>query len=129
MQITDSSSDRHISVLAFPFSSHSGLLLGLIRRLAAASPNTTFSFYSTAKSNESLFSVLNPENIKPYPVWDGMPEGFVFSGNIEDNINLFLEAAEEGFKEAMRMAEAETGQRIGCVMEDAFMWFAGSVAE
>ena len=53
----------------------------------------------------------------------------MYSGNIEDNINLFLEAAEEGFKEAMRMAEAETGQRIGCVMADAFLWFAGSMAE
>ncbi|XP_057466625.1 anthocyanidin 3-O-galactosyltransferase F3GT1-like [Actinidia eriantha] len=129
MQITNSSSDHHVAVLAFPFSTHAGLLLGLVRRLAAAVPNTTFSFYSTAKSNESLFSVPKPENIKPYSVWDGVPEGYVFSGNIEDHVNLFLEAAEEGFKGAMRMAEAETGRRIRCVMADAFLWFSGSVAE
>ncbi|XP_057515029.1 anthocyanidin 3-O-galactosyltransferase F3GT1-like [Actinidia eriantha] len=129
MQITNSSSNRHVAVLAFPFSTHAGLLLGLVRRLAAAVPNTTFSFYSTAKSNESLFSVPKPENIKPYSVWDGVPEGYVFSGNIEDNVNLFLEAAEKGFTGAMRMAEAETGRRIRCVMADAFLWFSGSVAE
>ena len=49
-------------------------------------------------------------------------------GNIEDNQNLFLEVAEEGFKAAMRMAEAEPGKRVGCMMAAPFLWFAGSVA-
>ncbi|KAL6966054.1 Anthocyanidin 3-O-galactosyltransferase 3gt1 [Sarracenia purpurea var. burkii] len=28
----------------------------------------------------------------------------------------------------MRVAEAEMGKRISCVMSDAFMWFSGDVA-
>ncbi|GFS46172.1 UDP-glucosyl transferase 78D3 [Actinidia rufa] len=125
--MANSSTDRHVAILVFPFASHIGILLSLVRRLAAAAPDTTFSFYNT--TNESLFSGPNPENIKPIPIWDGVPDGYVFTGNIEDTINLFLETAEEAFKGAMRIAEAETGRRIGCVMGDAILSFACDVAE
>ncbi|GFZ03948.1 UDP-glucosyl transferase 78D1 [Actinidia rufa] len=87
MSMTNFLLERHVAVLAFPFTSHPGLLLELVRRLAAAAPDTTFSFYSTAKSNDSLFSTSNTNNIKPFPIWDGVPDGYVFSGNIEDNVN------------------------------------------
>ncbi|KAL6959340.1 Anthocyanidin 3-O-galactosyltransferase f3gt1, partial [Sarracenia purpurea var. burkii] len=129
MSITISSKERHVAVLPFPFSSHAGLLLGLVRRLAAAAPDVTFSFCSTEKSNKYLFSVPTPENIKPYAVSDGVPEGYVFSGKPQEDINLFLEVAEESFKEAMRAVEADTGRRISCIMADAFIWFSGDMAE
>ncbi|KAL6965699.1 Anthocyanidin 3-O-galactosyltransferase f3gt1, variant 2 [Sarracenia purpurea var. burkii] len=129
MPITISSKERHVTVLPFPFSSHAGLLLGLACRLAAAAPDVTFSFCSTKKSNKSLISVPIPENVKPYEVFDGVPEGFVFSGKPQEDINLFLELAQESFKEAMRAAEADTGRRISCIMADAFIWFSGDMAE
>ncbi|GFZ06465.1 UDP-glucosyl transferase 78D2 [Actinidia rufa] len=129
MRITNSSSECHVAVLAFPFSTHPGPLLNLVQRLAVEAPDVIFSFYSTAKSNESLFSVPNPENIKPYPVWDGVPEGYVFSGKPQEDINLFLEAAAKGFKLAMQAVEVETGRRIGCIIADAFLWFSSDMAE
>lgn len=127
------SRDRHVAVLPFPFSSHAGRLLTLVRRLAAAAPNVTFSFYSTPKSIESLFSPAErvPGNVRPYAVPDGVPEGHVFSGEPVEHINLYLTAVGEGesLRGVLKAAEAETGRRIGCVMSDAFMWFAGDLAE
>ncbi|XP_057462634.1 anthocyanidin 3-O-galactosyltransferase F3GT1-like [Actinidia eriantha] len=120
MLITNSSSERHVAVLAFQFSTHPGPLLNLVQRLAVEAPDVIFSFYSMAKSNESLFSVLNPENIKPYPLFSGKPQ---------EDINLFLEAAAKGFKLAMQAVEVETGRRIGWVMADAFLWFSSDMAE
>ncbi|KAG5533195.1 hypothetical protein RHGRI_027419 [Rhododendron griersonianum] len=125
--------DRHVAVLPFPFSSHAGRLLTLVRRLAAAAPNVTFSFYSTPKSIESLFSPAErvPGNVRPYAVPDGVPEGHVFSGEPVEPVNLYLTAVGEGesLRGVLKAAEAETGRRIGCVMSDAFMWFAGDLAE
>nr|P0DO58.1 RecName: Full=Anthocyanidin 3-O-galactosyltransferase 3GT1; AltName: Full=Flavonoid 3-O-glycosyltransferase 1; Short=Rd3GT1; Flags: Precursor [Rhododendron delavayi] len=127
------SRDRHVAVLPFPFSSHAGRLLTLVRRLAAAAPNVTFSFYSTPKSIESLFSPAErvPGNVRPYAVPDGVPEGHVFSGEPVEHVNLYLTAVGEGesLRGVLKAAEAETGRRIGCVMSDAFMWFAGDLAE
>ncbi|KAH7840408.1 hypothetical protein Vadar_016443 [Vaccinium darrowii] len=127
------SKDRHVAVLPFPISSHSGRLLGLVRRLAAAAPNVTFSFYSTSKSIESLFAPAKkvPDNIKPYVVSDGVPEGYVFSGKPLEHIDLYLAAVKDGesLKGVLKAAEAEIGQKIGCVMSDAFLWFAGDLAE
>ncbi|KAL6965697.1 Anthocyanidin 3-O-galactosyltransferase f3gt1 [Sarracenia purpurea var. burkii] len=129
MAMTISSKERHVTVLPFPFASHAGLLLGLVCRLAAAAPDVIFSFCSTKKSNKSLFSASTPENIKPYAVFDGVPEGYVSSGKHQEDLNLFLEVADESFKEAMRAAEADTGRRINCIMADAFIWFSGNMAE
>ncbi|KAL6966656.1 Anthocyanidin 3-O-galactosyltransferase f3gt1 [Sarracenia purpurea var. burkii] len=129
MPMTDSSKELHVAVLPFPFSTHAGPLLGLVCRLAAAAPAVIFSFCSTEKSNKYLFSVPTPENIKPYTVFDGVPEGYVFSGKPQEDINLFLEVAEESFKGAMLAAEADTGRIISCIMADAFIWFSGDMAE
>ncbi|GMP36370.1 hypothetical protein CsSME_00008515 [Camellia sinensis var. sinensis] len=124
--VTNSSlPERHIAVLAFPFASHAGLTLGLIRRLATASVDVTFSFYSTAKSIQYLLSSSPiPDNIKPCHVLDE----YVFSENMGD-IELFLKVGKECFKRAMKATEEETGRRISCVMADAFVWFSGDMAE
>ncbi|KAI8541890.1 hypothetical protein RHMOL_Rhmol08G0096200 [Rhododendron molle] len=126
--------DRHVAVLPLPFDSHPSCLLKLISRLAAAAPTVAFSFYTTPQSIASLFSPLKkvPENIKPYAVWNGVPEGYVFSGKPQEPINFYLVAVEEGrvsLKEVLKAAEVEVGRRIGCVISDAFLWFAGDLAE
>ncbi|KAH7865594.1 hypothetical protein Vadar_008705 [Vaccinium darrowii] len=126
------SEDRHVAVLPFPFSSHASSLLSIVTRLAAATtPNVTFSFYSTSKSIETLFTPAKrvPGNIKPYVVSDGVPDGYVFSGKPQEEINFYIAAVEESLKGVLKAAEAETGQRIGCVMSDAFLWFAGDLAK
>ncbi|KAL2534790.1 UDP-glycosyltransferase 78D2 [Abeliophyllum distichum] len=125
----NTSMDRHVAVLAFPFATHAGLLLGLLRRLASAAPNITFSFFSTAKSNASIFSVPTPENIKAYDVPDGVPEGYVFLGRPQEDIDLFLKVAPENFRTAVERAEEEIGSRVSCVVADAFLWFSGDMAE
>ncbi|KAF5956351.1 hypothetical protein HYC85_003576 [Camellia sinensis] len=135
MPITNSSPDRHVAVLVFPFSSHPALIFGLVRRLATAAPDVTFSFYSTAKSIQCLLSPwLIPENIKACHFSDGVPDGYVFVGKHQEDINLFLNVnvyavAEENFKRAMVVAEEETGQRISCLVADAFLWFSGDMAK
>ncbi|KAL6958019.1 Hexosyltransferase [Sarracenia purpurea var. burkii] len=119
--ITDE--ERHVVVFAFPIASHPGNLLGLVRRLAAVVPAVTFSFCCTEKANGPLFSVPIPEkNINSYDVHD------VSSGISQEEVEWFLEVAEERFKAAMRAAEMETGKRISCILSDPFMWFSGDVA-
>lgn len=121
--------ERHVAVFAFPFSSHPPLLLSLVRRLASASPTVVFSFFSSAKSNRSLFSDFTCHNIRPYDVSDGIPEGYVFQGKPQEDINLFLAVAEEELRKGVKVAEADIGLRIGCLVVDAFFWFSGDMAE
>lgn len=126
------SSARHIAVLAFPFGSHAGPLLSLVRRIAKAVPDVIFSVFSTAKSNRIVFSQAydgGPHNINPYHVDDGLPDGYVPSGNPVEPVELFLKAAPENFTKALEKVEAETGLKIGCLISDAFFWFAGDMAE
>src|ERR1044072_9632788 len=98
---------KHVAVLAFPFGTHAAPLLGLVRRIAAVAPQeeVTFSFFSTAKSNASVFSGLNKEellhNLKHYDVDDGVPEGYVASGQPFEIITLFIKALPHNFKLAM----------------------------
>ncbi|KAL5549054.1 hypothetical protein UlMin_004285 [Ulmus minor] len=123
------SQSQHVAVLAFPFGSHAAPLLSLIRNLAAASPTTKFSFFGTSRSNQAIFLSSNDDNIKPYDVVDGLPEGFVPSGNPIEAMELFLEATPENFKSALEVAEEESGLKIGCLVSDAFFWFAGEIAD
>lgn len=127
------SDEKHVAVLAFPFATHPGLLLGLVRKLAKAAPNVSFSFFSTAKSNASLFTggLLQSgcENIRAFDVPDGIPDGYVFEGKPQEDINLFLEVAEENFKKGVKLAEKEVGKRVSCVMADAFLWFSAGISE
>ena len=129
MLVTKTTPNHHVVVLAFPFTSHASLLLCLLSRLATAAPAVTFSFFSTAKSNRSLFSAPTPENIKPYDVSDGVPEGYVFAGKPQEDIDLFLKVAPEEFRKGLAAAEAEISRRVGCVVADAFLWFSGELAE
>ncbi|KAG5560763.1 hypothetical protein RHGRI_003942 [Rhododendron griersonianum] len=105
------SNERHVAVFPFPFASHFGTLFRLVRCLAADAPTVTFSFFSTPKTIESLFSPSKnvPGNIKPYVVPDGVPEGHVFSGNPEEPITLYITAVEDGknLKGVLKAAEAE----------------------
>ncbi|XP_050367246.1 anthocyanidin 3-O-glucosyltransferase 7-like [Argentina anserina] len=124
---------HHVAALAFPFGTHAGPLLSLVLRLAAAAPDTIFSFITTSKANSSLFSPTSKAssflNVKAYDVSDGMPEGFVPSGHPEQLIGFFLKAALANFRITMKEAEASSGLKIGCLVTDAFFWFAGDMAE
>ncbi|XP_016505238.2 kaempferol 3-O-beta-D-galactosyltransferase-like [Nicotiana tabacum] len=126
-------SNYHVAVLAFPFATHAGLLLGLVQRLANALPNVTFTFFNTSKSNSSIFSdQTNPHctNLKPFDISDGVPEGYAIGGGgIEELIGLFFKSAKNNFQNAITAAEDETGKKITCVIADAFIWFSGEVAE
>nr|BAE72453.1 UDP-glucose: flavonol 3-O-glucosyltransferase [Rosa hybrid cultivar] len=124
---------HHVAALAFPFGTHAGPLLSLVLRLAAAAPDTIFSFITTSKANSSLFSPTSKAsaflNVKTYDVPDGLPEGLVPSGHPEQAIGFFLKAAPANFRSAMKEAEADSGLKIGCLVTDAFFWFAGDIAE
>ncbi|KAK3040318.1 hypothetical protein RJ639_029372, partial [Escallonia herrerae] len=119
----------HIAVMTFPFSSHPSALLNLVRRLAASAPTVRFSFLSTAKSNQAIFSGQQYDNIKPYDVSDGLPEGYVFTGNVHETVEAFMKATPGNFKEGMREAEAEAGVKVGCLLTDAFLAFGGEMAD
>lgn len=44
-------------------------------------------------------------------------------------VEFFLNGAGERFKKGMEVAAAEMGEEIGCLISDAFFWFAGEMAE
>lgn len=67
-------------------------------------------------------------NIKSYDVSDGVAEGYVFAGRPQEDIELFMRAAPESFRQGMVMAVAETGRPVSCLVADAFIWFAADMA-
>ncbi|KAJ4721004.1 Glycosyltransferase [Melia azedarach] len=122
----------HIAVLAFPFSTHAAPLLSVIARLAISKQNALFTFFSTAQSNATIFSATSkqrPANIIPYNVSDGVPEGYVFTGRRQEDIELFMNAADGNFRKAVDAAVVETGRRLSCLVTDAFIWFGKEMAE
>ncbi|PIA37060.1 hypothetical protein AQUCO_03100072v1 [Aquilegia coerulea] len=125
----------HVAAIAFPFGSHATQLLNITREFAIAAPEVTFSFFSTAKSNQSLFgsscSSACPEfdNIKVYDVDDGIPENHVFSGHPLEEIELFIKATPNNFKKAIEKAVSDTNKKISCLTNDAFLWMVGNIAE
>ncbi|KAI7742217.1 hypothetical protein M8C21_017773 [Ambrosia artemisiifolia] len=121
--------DRHVAVFAFPFASHPALILTLVRRLASAAPSVVFSFFNTKSSNQALFAKPGCDNIKPYDVSDGKPEDYVFGGNPDEGINLFLAVAEEEFRRGVRVAEMDIGLQVSCLVVDAFLGFSGDIAQ
>nr|AHK12773.1 UDP-glycosyltransferase 3 [Litchi chinensis] len=130
MAVTQSSLQKHVAVLAFPFGSHGLTIFKLMHRLASASPNLHFSFFSTKKSNDSLFSAADiPHNIKPYDLDDGVPTNHVSTQHPLETVELFLKTTPENYKRRLEMAVAETGRHISCLMTDAFLTFAGEMAE
>ncbi|KAK4790099.1 hypothetical protein SAY86_017403 [Trapa natans] len=141
--LQEASVERHIAMFTFPFASHPSTLLALTRRLAAAavgSPpsSTVFSFFSTERSNSALFradSSLASLNIRPFNVHDGLPEGYVPRSDPKrmwlqaEPMHLFIRAAPANLRRAAAEAEDAVGCRISCVVSDAFLWVAGSLAE
>lgn len=121
----------HVAVLAFPFGTHAAPLLSLVKRIATEAPKVTFSFFSTTTTNDTLFSRSNEflPNIKHYNVHDGLPEGYVPSGNPREPIFLFIKTMQENFKHVIDEAVAETGKNITCLITDAFFWFGADLAE
>ncbi|KAE8717729.1 Anthocyanidin 3-O-glucosyltransferase 2 [Hibiscus syriacus] len=117
----------HVVVLAFPFSTHAAPLLTIINRIASASPTTLFSFFSTQQSNNSIFSISQP-NIKAYNVPDGVPEGYVFLGKPQEEIELFMRGAPQSFRKGVEMAVEESGRKLSCLVTDSFFWFAKEMA-
>ncbi|KAK6783696.1 hypothetical protein RDI58_017150 [Solanum bulbocastanum] len=125
-------SNYHVAVVAFPFATHAGLLYGLVQRLANTLPNVTFTFFSTKNSNSSIFNSQNCNsntNLKPYDVSDGVPEGQLLGGGLEEIIGLFFKSAKKNIHNAMISAENDSGKKITCVIADAFMWFSSDMAQ
>ncbi|XP_010276696.2 PREDICTED: anthocyanidin 3-O-glucosyltransferase 7-like [Nelumbo nucifera] len=119
----------HVAVLAFPFGAHAAALLNLTRRLAVAAPDVTFSFFSTAKSNCSVFGRDHlHDNIRNYDVADGIPAGDQLPRYPVEAIGLFLKASPDNFKKALEEARA-TSRQFTCVLSDAFLWFAADIAD
>ncbi|KAK6944249.1 UDP-glucuronosyl/UDP-glucosyltransferase [Dillenia turbinata] len=118
----------HIAVFAFPFGTHAAPLFNLVQRLAMASPNTIFSFFSTRQSNKSIFSDQKHEMIKPFDVEDGLPENYVFKGNPQEPVELFIRATPHNFKRSLQVAVDERKREISCIISDAFLWFCQEIA-
>ncbi|XVF77136.1 hypothetical protein PTKIN_Ptkin14bG0016600 [Pterospermum kingtungense] len=127
---TYENASKHIVVLAFPFGSHASPLLTIIRRLSDAIPGAIFSFLSTEQSNKSTFPKDEMlEKVKPFSVWDGLPEGYSFKGNNpHEPVDYFLEAVPGNFREGLNSLVAQTGRPIDCLMTDAFYWFGADIA-
>lgn len=123
--------EPHVAVLVFPFATHAGLLFGLVQRLAKAAPNVKFTFFNTAKSNHSLFTNISSvaSNVIPYDVYDGVEEGYVFTGKPQEDINLFLAVAADEFRRGLEKAVVDSGRQITCLVADAFLWFSCDLAQ
>ncbi|XP_010526335.1 PREDICTED: anthocyanidin 3-O-glucosyltransferase 7-like [Tarenaya hassleriana] len=119
---------KHIAVLAFPFTTHAAPLLSLVRRISAVSVagEIRFHFFSTRRSNAALFSGDGGGgDVEAHDVWDGVPEGHVFSGDPDEAVGMFLRSAVESFRAAI----AAVGVEFRCLLTDAFLWFAAELAE
>ncbi|XP_021725801.1 anthocyanidin 3-O-glucosyltransferase 7-like [Chenopodium quinoa] len=129
-----SSNDQlHVAVFAFPFATHATPLFNITKRLASFAPTIIFSFFSTNESNNKTFlgckdEILLP-NIKAYDVWDGMPKGYVFNGNPQEPIELFMVSAPGSLRKAVAEAEEEKGRKVSCMIGDSFLWFVVEMAE
>ncbi|CAM8989707.1 unnamed protein product [Rhodiola kirilowii] len=117
-------SPPHVAVLAFPYGTHAAPLIAIIRHLAHFSPDTHFSFLSTAASNAALFSVKTPANLirhdVPEPPADGRHHSVVMT--------TFLSTAGEVFRKEVAEVEVEVGRRVTCLVTDAFFGFAAEMA-
>nr|UWK01865.1 UDP-glucose:flavonoid 3-o-glucosyltransferase [Erythronium umbilicatum]UWK01866.1 UDP-glucose:flavonoid 3-o-glucosyltransferase [Erythronium umbilicatum] len=130
-----STGNPHVALIAFPFGTHAAPLFSLTAALATAAPSATFSFINSGRSNASLArdisAVPSGANIRVYDISDGCPDGYVLPvHNPEEEVGLFLQAAAVNIREAMEKAvEGAGGRRISCIVSDAFIWFAGKMAE
>ncbi|KAL4296219.1 hypothetical protein GQ457_12G025160 [Hibiscus cannabinus] len=119
---------KHVVVMAFPFGTHAAPLLDLVRQLSEACPDTVFSFLSTQQSNSSTFrKKLN--RVKPFNVWDGLPQGYRFRGNPHEPVQYFLKAVPRNFTEVLEEVVAETGKPVDCLITDAIYAFGADIAD
>ncbi|KAI3997446.1 hypothetical protein MKX01_008053 [Papaver californicum] len=136
-----SKNPNHVVVLAFPFGTHAVPLFNLVRRLAIQAPTLTFSFFSTSKSNQSVFRTSNnkstivPSNIKPYDVDDGVPKDFT-PRHPMDVFNLFIESMDENYRNRIHSVYGGDGgggemtmRMIKCFISDTFMYFGSDMAD
>ncbi|PKA65436.1 UDP-glycosyltransferase 78D2 [Apostasia shenzhenica] len=120
----------HVAVFAFPFGSHLWQIYTLTRALAAAAPTAIFSLVSTAGSLAGL--PRTAENIRFCEIEDGMPEGGAEAAKagLVERVESFLAAAPGNLRASKEAAEAGAGGiPVSCVVSDAFIWEAASVAE
>ncbi|CAM8901031.1 unnamed protein product [Rhodiola kirilowii] len=128
-------SKRHIAVLPFPFASHSLSIFTLARMISkSAPPDVNISYISTSRCIASVFKGSNiadgiDNNIKPFTIRDGLPEGYKPSRNPTEPIALFLNVARDSFREGIQKAESERGVKISCLLSDAFVYFAADIAQ
>ncbi|CAM8925821.1 unnamed protein product [Rhodiola kirilowii] len=125
-------SKRHIAVLPFPFASHSLSIFTLARMISKSAPDVNISYISTSRSIASVFKgsdAVGIDNIKPFTIRDGLPEGYKPSRNPTEPIALFLNVARDSFREGIQKAESERGVKISCLLSDAFVYFAADIAE
>ncbi|CAN0858982.1 Anthocyanidin 3-O-glucosyltransferase UFGT [Linum grandiflorum] len=128
---TTTADGAHVVVLSFPFGTHAAPLLAVVKRLAAMSPATHFSFFGTEQSNASAFknhaSGGGSPNLRAHKVWNGIPEGYELTGRPQEAIELFMKAAPGEFKKGIEAAVAESGRKVSCLVTDAFYWFASEM--
>ncbi|MCL7047134.1 hypothetical protein MKW94_001369 [Papaver nudicaule] len=120
---------NHVVVMAFPYGTHAMPLFNLVRRLAMEAPTLTFSFFSTSKSNQSVFGTSKndiPSNIKSYDVDDGLPkdhtgpEMFIFIKSMVENCRNAIDSVYGGGGGA---------EKIKCFISDSFFYFITDMAE
>ncbi|KAI3913397.1 hypothetical protein MKW98_003876 [Papaver atlanticum] len=133
----ESKKPNHVVVMAFPFGTHAVPLFNLVLRLAIQAPTLTFSFFSTSKSNQSVFGSTSntnniPRNIKPYDVDDGVPKGFTPKHPM-DVFNFFIESMAENFTNRIRSVYGGGDEMkmmmIKCFIIDTFMYFGSDMAD
>ncbi|KAK3436203.1 hypothetical protein EUGRSUZ_C00831 [Eucalyptus grandis] len=128
-------SEKHVAVLAFPFTSHPLPLANLLHKLAEAAPDVHFSFLSTAKSNGDVFPPSSraelPPNVWIYDVNDGLPAGGHRAMKLHplEQVDVFLKQAQESFRAALDAAERDARKKVSCLLSDAFLVFACEIAE
>lgn len=60
---------------------------------------------------------------------DGVPEGYVFKGKPQEDIELYLSAIPRNYEEALEEAVRRENSNVSCIVGDSFLWFAGQMAE
>ncbi|KAF8024570.1 hypothetical protein BT93_F1673 [Corymbia citriodora subsp. variegata] len=129
------SSEKHVAVLAFPFTCHPLPLAKLLRKLAETVTNVHFSFLNTAMSNRDLFPTLLradlPPNIMVYDIDIGLPASH-HGATIEELIeqmNMFQKQSPKSFLAAIDAAERDARKKVSCLLTDALLLHAGEIAE
>nr|ADK75021.1 UDP-glucose: anthocyanidin 3-O-glucosyltransferase [Freesia hybrid cultivar] len=121
------SADRsHVALLAFPFGTHAAPLLSLGLNLASSAPHgTTFSFLS----NRRPVSLPPNSAIKFYEIADGSDPEHEGHVHPEEEVRVFMEETPGNYKKALEAAVDRCGgQRVTCIVADAFLWFVGDIA-